>query len=111
MGRLVLGPRCALCPVGPVAAQPLSDQDLISRTMMVNGLERPANDLIRWPGLIGVSYLPSTVVPVGRTGDGLPVGIQIVGPYLGDLTALRVAERLETLTGGYQPPPLVDSPG
>jgi amidase len=100
-----------LCPVGPVAAQPLSDQDLMSRTMMVNGLERPANDLIRWPGLIGVAYLPSTVVPVGRTSSGLPVGIQIVGPYLGDLTALRVAERLEALTGGYEPPPLQDGPG
>ena len=27
-----------LCPVGPVAAQPLSDEDLLSRTMIVNGL-------------------------------------------------------------------------
>ena len=83
----------------------------MSRTMMVNGLERPANDLIRWPGLIGVAYLPSTVVPVGRTSSGLPVGIQVVGPYLGDLTTLRVAERLEALTGGYEPPPMVDTPG
>ena len=62
-----------LCPVGPVAAQPLSDEDVLSRTMVVNGLTRPANDLIRWPGLTGVSYLPSTVVPVGRTTSGLPV--------------------------------------
>ncbi len=99
-----------LCPVGPVAARPLSDQDLMSRKMMVNGTERPANDLIRWPGLIGVAYLPSTVVPVGRTSSGLPIGIQIVGPYLGDLTALRVAERLEALTGGYDPPPLAGDP-
>jgi len=95
-----------LCPVGPVAAQPLSDADLLSRTMTVNGRTRPANDLIRWPGLIGVAYLPSTVVPVGRTAGGLPVGIQVVGRFLGDRTALAVARRLEQLTGGFEPSPL-----
>jgi amidase len=99
-----------LCPVVPVAAQPLSDEDLLSRTMTVNGLTRPANDLIQWPGLIGVAYLPSTVVPVGRTASGLPVGIQVVGPFLGDRTSLSVARRLEELTGGYQPPPLAELP-
>ena len=76
--------------------------------MIVNGLTRPANDLIRWPGLIGVSYLPSTVIPVGRTTSGLPVGIQVVGPFLGDRTTLRVAARLAHLTGGYRPPSLVE---
>lgn len=99
-----------LCPVGPVAAQPLSDADLLSRTMTVNGRTRPANDLIRWPGLIGVAYLPSTVVPVGRTAGGLPVGIQVVGPFLGDRTALAVAGHLEQLTGGFEPPPLAGDP-
>ncbi len=99
-----------LCPVGPVAAQPLSEADLLTRTMTVNGSTRPANDLIRWPGLIGVAYLPSTVVPVGRTSGGLPVGIQVVGPFLGDRTALAVAGRLEQLTGGFDPPPLAGDP-
>ena len=93
-----------LCPVGPVAAQPLSDKDLMSRTMIVNGSERPANDLISWPGLMGVAYLPSTVVPVGRTSSG-PPSVSNRGPYLGDFTALRVAERLEALTGGICPRP------
>jgi amidase len=95
-----------LCPVGPLAAQPLSDVDVMTRTMSVNGVERSANDLILWPGLIGVVYLPSTVVPVGFTSGGLPVGIQVVGPHLGDLTSLSIAKRLESLTGGYTPPPL-----
>ncbi len=95
-----------LCPVGPVAAQPLSDEDLLSRTMIVNGRSRPANDLIQWPGLIGVSYLPSTVVPVGHTTSGLPVGLQVVGPFLGDRASLHVATRLFDLVGGYRPPSL-----
>ena len=40
-------------------------------------------DTLAWTGLVGVAYLPSTVVPVGRVGD-LPVGVQVVGPYLED---------------------------
>ncbi len=35
-----------LCPVGPLAAQPLSDVDVMTRTMTVNGVERTVNDLI-----------------------------------------------------------------
>ncbi len=97
-----------LCPVGPVAAQLVSDADLMSRTMVVNGTTRPENELIFWPGLIGVAYLPSTVVPVGFTSAGLPVGMQVVGPFLGDRGALRLARRLEEIGGGYRPTSLGD---
>ncbi|MGH9058715.1 MAG: amidase family protein, partial [Acidimicrobiales bacterium] len=68
-------------------------------------------DLLAWTGLIGMAYLPSTVVPVGRTTAGLPVGVQVVGPYLEDRTCLRVAAALERLCGGYSPPPLAVHPG
>ena len=94
-----------LCPVTPTAALPLSDVDSVTRTMTVNGATRPNMDNMMWPGAIGVVYLPSTVVPVGRTAAGLPVGVQIVGPFLGDRTTLAVAARLAELTGGYVPPP------
>jgi amidase len=52
-----------------------------------------------------VSNLPATVVPVGRTAAGLPVGLQIVGPYLEDRTTLAVARLVEKLLGGFTPPP------
>jgi amidase len=42
---------------------------------------------------------------VGRTAQGLPVGIQIVGPYLEDRTTLAVARCIEDLLGGFVPPP------
>jgi aspartyl-tRNA(Asn)/glutamyl-tRNA(Gln) amidotransferase subunit A len=38
---------------------------------------------------------PAASVPVGRTGDGLPVGLQIVGRRLEDATVLRAAHVLE----------------
>jgi len=44
-------------------------------------------------------------VPVGRTPAGLPVGLQIVGPYLEDRTTIDCARRLGEVVGGYAPPP------
>jgi amidase len=62
-------------------------------------------DMFGWVGLATVAYLPSTVVPVGRTATGLPVGVQIVGPYLEDRTTLAVARCIEELLGGFVAPP------
>jgi amidase len=52
-----------------------------------------------------MAHLPSAVVPVGRTAEGLPVGIQVVAPYLEDRTALDVARRLSALVGDIGAPP------
>jgi amidase len=43
--------------------------------------------------------------PIGRTGGGLPIGAQIVGPLYEDGTALAFAELLGDVIGGYEPPP------
>ena len=40
-----------------------------------------------------------------RLANGLPVGIQIVGPYLADLTTLDLAARLSAICGGCPRPP------
>ena len=66
---------------------------------------RPYLDLVAWTTLIGGAYLPVTVPPVGRTADGLPIGIQIVAPYLHDRTALAFARAIAPVLGGYEPPP------
>jgi amidase len=51
-----------------------------------------------------VAHLPASVAPIGRTRGGLPVGIQIVAPYLEDHTAIAFAAHLESLLGGFEPP-------
>ena len=96
-----------LAPVAFVPAfEHQHDGILYTRTLTVDGTTRPYADLIVWTSQFGYVYLPSTVVPVGWTDDGRPVGIQVVGPYLGDRTTLEFARYLETLLGGYRVPPI-----
>ena len=94
-----------LCPVAARAAFP-HDQERPrpARRIEVNGHEIDYNDQIFWAGFFGVSYLPSTVIPMGLTDEGLPVGLQIVGPYLEDRTTLAMAALLEPELPGFAPP-------
>jgi amidase len=96
-----------LCPVTPTAAL-LTEPGagITERTMSIDGKVHPAIELIRWCGLIGLAYLPSTVPPVGATTSGLPVGIQVVGPYFEDRTTLDVARRIDGVLDAYRVPPL-----
>ncbi|MBW1673915.1 MAG: hypothetical protein JRJ45_09795 [Deltaproteobacteria bacterium] len=95
-----------LCPVIPVTAIKHDHSEYIERTIMVNGKVLNYSDvLLSWAGLTCVSYLPATVVPVGPAQNGMPVGMQVVGPYLEDKTALHVARLIEESIGGFTPPP------
>jgi amidase len=77
-----------------------------SRTIDINESVRPYPDLVSWTGLIGVLGLPSAVPPIGRTPTGLPVGVQVVSPFLRDREAIRLAEIVaEVAEGGYHVPP------
>ena len=95
-----------LCPVMATPPFPhLREGSIMDRTIDVDGEPRSLMSTIVWPGLIGVLGLPSAVVPIGRTAAGLPVGMQIVAPYLHDRRAVRAAQLVEATLGGYTPPP------
>jgi amidase len=96
-----------LCPVMPMAPfRHNLEGDPLSRSVMINGRARSYLQSTLWNGLVGMAYLPSTVVPVGRTSDGVPVGMQVVGPYLEDRTALTAAHLISGVLGPWEPPPL-----
>jgi Asp-tRNA(Asn)/Glu-tRNA(Gln) amidotransferase A subunit family amidase len=56
----------------------------------------------QWFNLLGA---PAAVVPVGRSPEGLPIGVQIAGRPFEDERVLGIAAAVEAAFG-YQPPPL-----
>jgi amidase len=62
-------------------------------------------DLPFWITAATVAGLPATVAPVGRTGAGLPAGLQIVAPMWEDGTAIELAALLAERLGGFEAPP------
>ncbi len=95
-----------LLPVMPCPAIPHDHSEpQAARMVWVGGERRPYWDLITWMAPAGACYLPATVVPVGCLENGLPVGIQVVGPYLEDFTTLDLAKHLLALVGGCPRPP------
>jgi amidase len=101
-----------LCPVTPTVAFPHDIERLdlaaqFTRRLTVNGGTIPYMDNLAWPGLVTVANLPATVVPTGRMVGSVPAGVQIVGPYLGDRTTLRLAQLVERALGGFTRPPRI----
>ncbi len=95
-----------LCPVMPTPAIPHDQEgDVMTRTIEINGEAASYMNLMGWTGLIGITCLPSAVPPIGRTPDGLPVGVQVVTSYLRDREAIALAGRIADLVGGYDVPP------
>ncbi len=94
-----------LCPTAATPAFPHNQQgERWERMVMVNGKPQPSTTQMFWAGYSGMCYLPSTVAPAGVTSEGLPVGVQIVGPQYGDLTCIAFAQLLEREYQGFVAP-------
>ncbi len=100
-----------LLPAFSVPAFPHDHRPMDDRRLVVDGREEPySQTAMFWAGLATLLWLPATVVPVGLAAGGsagLPVGVQIVGPYLGDRTTLGLAAVVERLMGSVGVPPLL----
>lgn len=95
-----------LMPVARIAAPPhIQRGGPYERQIAVNGRAEPYGTQFTWCGPATLCGLPATSAPVGQTADGLPVGIQIVGAHLQDLTTIDFARQLTALTGGFRAPP------
>ena len=95
-----------LAPVrGTVAFPHDAEPDGARRTVDIDGEPTPYFAQLAWPGMATLANLPATAVPIGRTRAGLPIGAQIIGPFLEDRTTLAFAEILEREFGGFIPPP------
>jgi amidase len=94
-----------VCPITPTPAFPHDHNgDLEDRHIDIDGVEHPYFDQLVWAGVATMPGLPATAIPAGRSPEGLPVGVQLIGPMFEDRTPLRLAELLEQKIGGFQAP-------
>ena len=75
------------------------------RTIATSAGPRRYMDMLNWIAPATLTGCPATVAPVGRTPEGLPVGIQIMGPFWEDATPMTFADLLAREVGGFTPPP------
>jgi amidase len=74
------------------------------RRIAIDGQSYAYLDQIVWPGLATLPGPPATAAPIALAPTGLPIGVQIIGPYLEDRTTLRFAELIERAFGGFVAP-------
>ena len=74
----------------------LQDPEFIAacekRKLMIDDEETLYGPQLAWPGTAIFPNLPATAFPAGKDADGLPIGVQAIGPYMEDLTTIRLAE-------------------
>lgn len=98
-----------ICPIMPTPAYKHDHSpDQETRRIHIDGMPHVYPDQLAWPGIATLPGLPSTAIPTGLSPDGLPVGVQIVGPWLEDRTPIKLAELIEREFGGFKPPPMFD---
>jgi Asp-tRNA(Asn)/Glu-tRNA(Gln) amidotransferase A subunit family amidase len=90
-----------LCPVCAIPAFRHGERSWVVDGQRVDYLD--AMRYTQWFNLLGA---PAAVVPVGRSPEGLPIGVQIAGRPFEDERVLGIAAAIES-NFGYTPPPLI----
>lgn len=89
-----------LCPVASIPAWKHGE-----REWTVEGKQLAYLDAVRHTQWFNVLAAPAAVVPVGRSVEGMPIGVQVAARPYCDEIALGVAALLDR-EFGYRPPPM-----
>jgi Asp-tRNA(Asn)/Glu-tRNA(Gln) amidotransferase A subunit family amidase len=90
-----------LCPVASIPAFKHGERSWKIDSQTVQYLD--AWSYTQWFNLLG---MPAAVVPVGRSSEGLPIGVQIITRPWEEELALAIAAAIEEECGGWQRPPV-----
>ncbi len=77
-------------PLGVVAFEHM-EGEWRDRHFTIDGKVTPFGDQLAWPGMATLANLPATCAPIGADKAGLPIGVQIIGPYLEDRMTITFA--------------------
>jgi len=89
-----------LCPVSAVPAFQHEE-----RRWVISGQQVEYFDAMRYTQWWNLLAAPAAVVPVGRSPEGLPIGVQLIGRPFEDEVVLKVASLIDH-EFGYIPPPI-----
>jgi Asp-tRNA(Asn)/Glu-tRNA(Gln) amidotransferase A subunit family amidase len=85
-----------LCPVASVGAYPHGQ-----REWTIGGRTATYPQIFSYSQVFNMTGNPAAVVPVGRSADGMPIGVQAVVRKFEDATAIAIARKLEVLLGTH----------
>lgn len=91
-----------ICPVSYDAA--FRKQESWKPIKADDGTTMPYMKYVPYSYIINATGHPSITVPLGLNEKGLPIGIQIVGPYYSEPELLHLAMLLKPITPGFQKP-------
>lgn len=89
--ELLHGSAVLLCPTVAGQTGPVGEQGTIDG--------EPSTSWVSFTYPFNLTGSPAGSVCAGHTSDGMPVGLQVVGPRFGDAVVLRVLAHLEDLLG------------
>ncbi len=88
-----------LAPPAPVLAIPHREEAVFKGEITIDGTPHRAADGLFWAGLATFPNLPATVLPIGGS-NGLPCGMQVIGPRWSDLDCIAAARDIGTILHG-----------
>ena len=94
-----------VCPAALDVAFPHVEKPWEERVLLIDGQEVAYGSNVLFAALAVYPGLPATAFPAGFSREGLPVGLQAIGPYLEDRTTMRFAQLLEQQWQGFKAPP------
>jgi len=94
-----------VCPVLPTPAFPHDHTEFRTRRLDIDGTQYRYSHQPVWAGVATLTGQPTTAIPLERSDQGLPIGAQVIGPYLEDRTPLAFAALVEREFGGFVAPP------
>ncbi|HEY4942085.1 MAG TPA: amidase family protein [Rhizomicrobium sp.] len=95
-----------LMPIGIVPPFPHQQEvPFNDRLLDVDGTSVPYISMLSWISLATALHAPALAVQAGQTAKGMPVGVQIVGPWNGEDRLFDFAAAVEEGLGGFKPPP------